>query len=51
MFYRQTTDAGLLARASNELQAVFPMSENVTNLLIATWDAVGYFSLNTNKVG
>ena len=51
MFYRQTTDPGLLSRASNELQAAFPMSHViVTSLLIATWDAVGYFDFNTDKV-
>ena len=53
VFYRQTRDPALLARATNEIQAAFPMSENVivTNLLIVTWDAVGYYFNNTNKVG
>ena len=53
VFYRQTRDSTLLARATNEIRAAFPMSENViiTNLLIVTWDAVGYYSNNTDKVG
>ena len=53
VFYRQTRDPALLARATNEIQAAFPMSENVivTNLLIVTWDAVGYYFNNTDKVG
>ena len=52
VFYRQTRDPTLLARVINEIRAAFPMSENVIviNLLIATWDAVGYYSRNTDKV-
>ncbi|XP_065894659.1 sushi, nidogen and EGF-like domain-containing protein 1 [Dysidea avara] len=51
VFYRQTTDPSLLARATSEIRAAFPRSINVTitNLVIATWDAVGYFSLNIDK--
>ena len=53
VFYRQTRNPALLARAANEIQAAFPMSENVIviNLLIVTWDAVGYYSSNSDKVG
>ena len=52
VYYRQTNDTVLLARANNEIQAAFAMSENVniTNLLIVTWDAVGYYSGRTDKV-
>ena len=52
MFYRQTTDPSLLARAASEIRAAFPMSQNVTikHLLIATWDRVGYYFNNTDKV-
>ena len=52
IFYRQTAEPILLARASSEIQEVFPMSQNVTikNLLIATWDAVGYYYKGTEKV-
>ena len=52
VYYRQTTDSALLARANNEIQTAFPMSQNVniTNLLVVTWDAVGYYSRNTDKV-
>ena len=53
VFYRQTRNPVLLARATNEIQAVFPMSQNifVINLFIVTWDAVGYYSSGTDKVG
>ena len=53
VFYRQTRNLALLARATNEIRTAFPMSQNaiVTNLLIVTWDAVGYYSSNTDKVG
>ena len=41
----------LLARADNDVQSVL-LSENVTitNLLIVTWNAVGYYHMNTDKV-
>ena len=53
VFYRQTRNPTLLARATTEIRAALPMSENViiTNLLIVTWDAVGYYFNNTDKVG
>ena len=52
IFYRQSTDPSLLARASREIQSAFPSSQNITitNLLIATWDEVGYYSENDDKV-
>ena len=52
MLYRQSTDPSLLARASREIRAAFPSSQNVTikNLLIATWDEVGYYFRNDDKV-
>ena len=51
VYYRQTNDSILLARAANDIQSV-SLSENVviTNLFIVTWNAVGYFSGNTDKV-
>ena len=52
VFYRQTTDPNLLARATNEIKSAFRTSSNttITNLLIVTWDAVGYYSQHTDKV-
>ena len=52
VFYRQTRDPDLLARATNEIKAAFPMSQNVIvyNLLVVTWDAVGYYERNSDKV-
>ena len=52
VFYRQTTDPSLLARATSEIRAAFPESRNFTiqNLLIATWYRVGYYNLNSDKV-
>ena len=52
VFYRQTTDPSLLARATSEIRAAFNDSQNVTitNLLVATWSEVGYYSRKTNKV-
>ena len=52
IYYRQTTDPSLLARATSEIRAAVPTSQNVTitNLLIATWDRVGYYYRGTDKV-
>ena len=52
VYYRQTTDPNLLARATSEIRAAFPSSRNVTirRLLIATWDNVGYYFQSTDKV-
>ena len=54
MFYRQTTDLSLLARATTEIRSAFPQYQDVTmkSLLIVTWYRVGYitFSDNIDKV-
>ena len=52
VYYRQTTDPSLLARATSEIRAAFHNSQSVTirNLLIATWDSVGYYSRRADKV-
>ena len=52
VFYRQTTDPSLLARATSEIRAAFPRSQNVTitNLLVTTWSKVGYYFQKTDKV-
>ena len=52
IYYRQTTDSSLLARATSEIRAAFPESRNVTikNLLVATWYKVGYYYQNSDKV-
>ena len=52
IFYRQSTDPSLLARASREIQTALSLDHNIeiNNLLIATWDAVGYYYRNIDKV-
>lgn len=52
VYYRQTDNSILLARATNEIKAAFPTSQNVnvTSLLIVTWDSVGYYNSRTDKV-
>ena len=51
-YYRQTNNSALLARATNEIQMAFPLAQevNVTNLLIVTWSAVGYYPGGIDKV-
>ena len=52
VFYRQTTNPDLLARATNEIRAAFPVYHYITmkNLVIATWYRVGYYRRNVDKV-
>ena len=52
VYYRQTNNSALLNRANNEIQAAFPLPQNIniTNLFIVTWDSVGYYSARTDKV-
>ena len=52
VFYRQTTNEILLAEVASDLQTAFPEFQNVTitNLLIVTWNAVGYYNMKTDKV-
>ena len=52
VYYRQTDNSILLARATNEIKAAFPASQNVnvTSLFIVTWDSVGYYNRRTDKV-
>ena len=50
IYYRQTTDPSLLARANSEIRTAFPQSSNIFSLLIATWNKVGYYDRHTDKV-
>ena len=53
IYYRQTTDPSLLDRATSEIRAALPGSLNnntISNLLIATWNRVGYYNNGTDKV-
>ena len=52
MFYRQTTNPSLLARATSEVRAAIPRAQNVTitSLLVVTWSEVGYYFQKTDKV-
>ena len=52
IYYRQSTDPGLLARATSEIRAAFynPTDVSIENLLIVTWDRVGYYPSGTDKV-
>ena len=50
VFYRETTNSTLLKRASVDVQNAFASTFFATHLFIATWNATGYYSLNTNEV-
>ena len=52
IYYRQTNDPSLLARASREIQSALSLNHSIEiiNLLIATWETVGYYYDNYDKV-
>ena len=50
IYYRQTSDPNLLLKATSQIRQGYPKSQNTTNLLIATWNAVGYYRNKTDKV-
>ena len=53
IFYRQTTDASLLVATEKIIRsAFFPNFQEYspTDLFISTWDHVGYYNQNTEKV-
>ena len=52
VWYRESLDAALIARANNEIATAFPAQIPFTasDLFIATWDGVGYFDSKTDKV-
>ena len=50
IYYRQTSNSTLLARATSEIQAAFSVSQNVSNLFVATWVTVGYYPSMTDRV-
>lgn len=50
VYYRETTNSTLLDRASMEIQNAFTLSFSPTHLFIATWDAIGYYPEQIDKV-
>ncbi len=53
VWYRQTTESQLLARARSEIEAAFVSQGSFSPafLFIATWDHVGYYNRHAEKVG
>ena len=52
VWYRQTMDSTLLNRGMDEILAAFTAVDSFTPtfMFIATWDHVGYFFRNTDRV-
>ena len=48
--YRETKDSSLLRRARDDVLRAFSVRFLPSLLFIATWDRVGYFSSQTDKV-
>ena len=52
VFYRQSTNSSLLARASREIENELALTQSIEieHLLIVTWNAVGYYYRGSDKV-
>ena len=53
VWYRQSTDLDLLARATTQINNAFPLVRpqfSAVHLFIVTWDRVGYFDNKMDKV-
>lgn len=52
VWYRETSNSLLLSRFRDEIRAAFPNQREFipTSLFIVTWDHVGYYRQNTDKV-
>ena len=48
--YRETQDLSLIRRARGDVLRAFSVRFQPTFLFVATWDRVGYFSSQTDKV-
>ena len=52
IWYHQSTDPLLFDRANTEIRTAFPYQApfNTTQMYIFTWDRVGYFDSNIDRV-
>ena len=50
VWYRYTTDSALRQRALTDIQRGYPALSNIDYLFIATWDHVGYYQDQTDRV-
>ena len=52
VWYRQSTSQALINKANMQIRLAFPLQIpfTATNLIIATWEKVGYFDGNMDKV-
>ena len=50
VYYRETTDANLLRRARDDILRAFSIWFEPTFLFVATWDSVGHYDSNTERV-
>ena len=51
VWYRTSTSASLLERAEMDIKRAYQSIQDLDYLFIATWNRIGYFERNTNKVG
>ena len=50
IWYRHTTASDALDRALVDVRRAYPAVADIDYVFIATWDHVGFFSLQTNRV-
>ena len=53
VWYRRSTNTDLLSKASDQIRRAFPLVESdftAEDLIIVTWDKVGYYNKKSDKV-
>ena len=50
VWYQTTKASSLLERAKTDIEKAYQSVPDLDYLFIATWNSVGYFDRNTNKV-
>ena len=50
VWYRDSTSPDLLQRTLSDIQHAYPSVSHINHMFITTWDHVGYFDSNTDKV-
>ena len=50
VWYRASTTTTLVQKAKTDIKKAYPSVSDVEYIFIATWNSIGYFDRNTNKV-
>ena len=50
VWYRLTNSSEMIQRAVTDISKAYPSLSSIIDLVIATWDHVGYYKMKTDKV-